>query len=117
MPRMWVYRAHNDIIWIFFGEDFDTFLKLVKIVQKELSLFQNVLEREEFLFVLDRACLEFDADDPDYHRVTQATYDAVNEKQAFGTLRFTRHFGPFVFYLVQTKNIDDLLLENLKTER
>lgn len=76
-----------------------------------------MLERGDYLFVLDRTCVEFDADDPEYHRITHTTYNHIDEKQAYGTLRFTRHFGPMVFYLVLSDNIDNLLLENLKTAR
>uniref|UniRef100_A0A1B6IFX5 28S ribosomal protein S22, mitochondrial n=1 Tax=Homalodisca liturata TaxID=320908 RepID=A0A1B6IFX5_9HEMI len=89
--------------------------KVPKMFQPEY--LQPILERGDYIFILDRACVEFDADDPEYHRVTQATYKEVDEKQAYGSLRFTRHFGPMVFYLVLNKSIDNMLLENLKIDR
>uniref|UniRef100_A0A1B6LWW5 28S ribosomal protein S22, mitochondrial n=1 Tax=Graphocephala atropunctata TaxID=36148 RepID=A0A1B6LWW5_9HEMI len=89
--------------------------KAPKMFQPEY--LKPILERGDYVFILDRACVEYDADDPDYHRVTQATYSEVDEKQAYSSLRFTRHYGPMVFYLVLNKNIDNLLLENLKTDR
>lgn len=89
--------------------------KIPKMFQPEY--LKRVLERRDYIFILDRACVEFDADDPEYHRVTQATYDDIEEKQEYGILRFSRHFGPMVFYLVLHKTIDNLLIENLKTNR
>ena len=35
----------------------------------------------------------------------------------YNKLRSTRHFGPMVFHLAWNKKIDNLLLENLETER
>ncbi|XP_057330569.1 28S ribosomal protein S22, mitochondrial [Microplitis mediator] len=74
---------------------------------------KDLLKREEYEFVLDRACLQYDPDDPEFHRVTSAVYEAVNEKSQFKKLRSTRHYGPMVFYLTWNKNIDNLLLENI----
>jgi len=78
---------------------------------------KRVLERGDYVFILDRACVEYDADDPEYHRVTHAVFNHIEDSQAYGALRFTRHFGPMVFYLTLNKRIDNLLLENLKTDR
>lgn len=57
--------------------------------------------------------MQYDPDDPEFHRVTSAVYETVNEKSQFTKLRSTRHYGPLVFYLAWNKNIDNLLLENI----
>lgn len=74
-------------------------------------------QRGDFEFVLDRACCQFEPDDPKFHEIIFSTFEKVNEVKAFQKLRSTRHYGPFVFYLCLTKNLDDLIEENLNTER
>lgn len=77
--------------------------------------FKDLLKRKEFLFILDRACVQYEPDHPKYQKVTAETYDAVNESGEFDMLRSTRHFGPFAFYLVRSKKIDDLLMDLLES--
>ena len=70
---------------------------------------QDCLKRGEYEFVLDRACAQFDPDDPNYIRVTRKTYDFVDDKRHYATLRSTRHFGPMALHLVLSQRMDDLL--------
>ncbi|XKL61953.1 hypothetical protein PGB90_001786 [Kerria lacca] len=86
-----------------------------KMFQKEN--LTPLLEKGEYEFILDRACCQFEPDDPEFHDITFQTYQKVNENKAFEVLRSTRHFGPLVFYLCLNKNLDNLILENLETER
>ncbi|XP_076757295.1 mitochondrial ribosomal protein S22 [Xylocopa sonorina] len=76
----------------------------------------DLLKREEFEFILDRACLQFEPDDPEYHRVTKEVYSYLNRLKKFNVLRSTRHFGPFAFHLAWEKEIDALLVDLLKIE-
>ncbi|XP_014211681.1 28S ribosomal protein S22, mitochondrial [Copidosoma floridanum] len=78
---------------------------------------QPILDREDYEFILNRACLQFDPDDPNYHRVTKVTYDHVNEKMHHDRLRSTRHYGAMIFYLAWTKNTDNVVLENILSEK
>jgi len=78
---------------------------------------QSLLNRREYEFILDRACAQFEPDNPEYHAVTWAVYERINLEKHFETLRSTRHFGPMVFQLVWTSNIDNLLCEMIETER
>lgn len=82
-----------------------------------LTFLQSVLDREDYEFILNRACIQFEPDSEDFHRVTKITYDCVYDKMHFNHLRSTRHFGPMVFYLAWNKKIDNLLIENIQTER
>ncbi|KAK1116504.1 hypothetical protein K0M31_018968 [Melipona bicolor] len=77
---------------------------------------KDLLEQGKFEFVLDRACLQFEPDDPEYHRVTKQVYSYVNKLRKFDALRSTRHFGPLVFQLAWENNIDSLLLELIESE-
>lgn len=78
---------------------------------------ESLLERKEFEFILDRSCLQFEPDDPEYQRVVSITYQYINDNHAFETLRSTRHFGPLVFFLIWHKDIDNLLLDLIQTSQ
>ncbi|KAG5889646.1 hypothetical protein JTB14_028924 [Gonioctena quinquepunctata] len=76
---------------------------------------ESLLNRKEYEFILDRACVEFEPNDSDYHRVVSITYQHVNDNDGFDILRSTRHFGALTFFLVWHKSIDNLLLELIET--
>ena len=59
--------------------------------------------------MLDRACAQFEPDDPEYIRVSRKTYEYVNDSQDYAALRSTRHFGPMVLHLVLSQRMDNLL--------
>ncbi|XP_058805589.1 small ribosomal subunit protein mS22 [Phymastichus coffea] len=95
-------------------------LKGREIYMPKMFLQENlepILNRGDYEFILNRACIQFDPDNPEYHRITQVTYDHIDEHQQFDKLRSTRHFGPMVFYLAWNKKVDNLLLENITTDR
>lgn len=74
------------------------------------------MKNQDYLFVLERACIQFEPDDPNYIRVTQRTYDVINDNNHFGVLQSTRHFGPMSFYYALAKKIDNLLLDMIQRE-
>jgi len=82
-------------------------LKTPKMFEDEH--LQSCLSRGEYEFVLDRACSQFEPDDPEYIRVSRKTYDHVNNTQEYAALRSTRHFGPMVLHFVLGKQMDNLL--------
>lgn len=69
----------------------------------------DCLSQEAYEFVLDRACTQFEPDDPDYIRVTRKTYDHIDKTGKYADLRSTRHFGPMALHLVLSKQIDGLM--------
>lgn len=79
------------------------------------AYFQDLLTRKEYQFILDRACAQFDPDDPLYQKLTSITYQHLNDNNGFEALRSTRHFGPLAFFLTWFKSIDNLLLELIET--
>ncbi|XP_028144117.1 28S ribosomal protein S22, mitochondrial [Diabrotica virgifera virgifera] len=81
------------------------------------ELLNNLLEHYEYKFILDRACVQFEPNDPEYQRVVSVTYQHVNDHEKFDLLRSTRHFGALTFFLVWNKNIDNLLLELIETSQ
>nr|XP_040230546.1 28S ribosomal protein S22, mitochondrial [Anopheles coluzzii] len=77
---------------------------------------QRLLEEGKYEFVLDRACVQFEPYEKDYHHITAKVYQHINESRSFDALRSTRHFGPFVFFLAWHRLIDDLLLDMIKQD-
>lgn len=90
-------------------------MKVPQMFQPEC--LKPILERGEYEFILDRACVQFEPDDPEYHRVVKTTYEHVDANQKYQSLRSTRHYGPLVFYLATEGTVDNLLLENLQSDR
>lgn len=82
-----------------------------------ISLFQSLLDRKEYRFILDRACVQFEPDDSNYQMVVREVYERINQEKHFDALRSTRHFGPMVFHLVWTSNIENLLCEMIESSR
>jgi len=83
---------------------------------KEANL-ERMMKEKKYQYVLDRACCQFEPDDPDYVRSTRRVYSAVDSAQDYDTLWSTRHFGPMAFYLVWHHQVDGLLAHMLETEK
>jgi len=66
---------------------------------------------------LDRACLQFEPDDPDFIRIRTEVFENLINCGDFNSLWSTRHFAGFVFYLVLERKIDDLLEFYAKNHR
>ncbi|XP_026758205.1 28S ribosomal protein S22, mitochondrial [Galleria mellonella] len=77
--------------------------------------FNSLLERQEYEFILDRACIQYEPDEFTYQKVTSITYQHVDINTNYNLLRSTRHFGPMTFYLTWHHNIDNLMLELLQS--
>jgi len=68
-------------------------------------------------FILTRACMQLEPDDPDYIRVCSDVYDYVDQTGAYDTLWSTRFFGGLVFYLASIGRLDGMLLDRLQRRR
>ncbi|MPC41021.1 28S ribosomal protein S22, mitochondrial [Portunus trituberculatus] len=77
---------------------------------------KNVLDREEYEFVLDLACAQFEPDDPEYQQVTGRVYETLEARRCYQALHSTRHYGPLCFYLAWNKKIDNLLTTLIQLE-
>ncbi|XP_046579990.1 28S ribosomal protein S22, mitochondrial-like [Haliotis rubra] len=74
---------------------------------------ENLLKKKKYAYILDRACVQFEPDHPDYIRITHRCYQSVHDQRDYDDLRSTRHFGPVAFHLVWNKQIDYLLIDML----
>lgn len=75
-----------------------------------------LLKRKEYKYILDRACIQFEPDDPRYVEVTSRVYEFINNKGDHDMLRSTRHFGPMSLYLAYNHQADDLIVEMLSKD-
>jgi small subunit ribosomal protein S22 len=82
-----------------------------------LSCPQDVLARGQYEFVLDRACLQFEPDEPEYQSVAAYVYEALDKKQHYDSLLSTRHYGPMLFFLVWHKCLNNFLEHHLMAGR
>merc|ERR1712198_334475 len=78
---------------------------------------EDVLAEHRYEYVLDRACVQFEPDDPEYARVTQRTYEHIESTGSYEALRSTRHYGVMVFYFAKHKKIDGLLRDLIHSNR
>ncbi|XP_014272815.1 small ribosomal subunit protein mS22 [Halyomorpha halys] len=90
-------------------------LRIPKMFQPEY--FEEVLSKGWYEFILDRACIQFEPDDPLYIHVTQATYDKIAETGNFKELESTRHYGPMIYHLTEKENLSSLFIYFLNSDR
>ncbi|XP_035829056.1 28S ribosomal protein S22, mitochondrial [Aplysia californica] len=76
-----------------------------------------MISEKRYQYVLDRACCQFEPDDPDFIRTTHRVYNAVDQCGDYEHLRSTRHFGPLAFYLAWHSSIDGLLVDMLDRDK
>lgn len=50
--------------------------------------FHSLLDREQYEFVLDRACVQYEPDEPSYQQVTSTTYQHVDALKKYDMLRY-----------------------------
>ncbi|XP_034988922.1 small ribosomal subunit protein mS22 [Zootoca vivipara] len=85
------------------------------VLFKEENLTTTFLQdRHEEL--LDHCLVQFEPDSPDYIRVHQRTYDDVEKNGKYDLLRSTRHFGGMVWYFINRKMVDGLLIDMLQRD-
>ncbi|XP_052717464.1 28S ribosomal protein S22, mitochondrial-like [Crassostrea angulata] len=74
----------------------------------------NALQRCRHSYVLDKVCVQYDPDHPEFLRITKEIYDYILERREFDALRGTRHFGSMAFYLSLCHREYELVLDMLE---
>lgn len=98
--KTFIYRTMKDF---YFGLFFDICEKSKHLFQiyfpiqgrkvREPIMFSDeeklhgLLEQEKYEYVLDRACIQYEPDEPSYQKVTSITYQHVDMKTNFNLLR------------------------------
>jgi len=99
-------EEHDNVMQIYFPEDGRMYQMPSMFLPQQM---EEVLGMHKYEYLLDRACVQFEPNNPEYHRVTQRTYEHINSMGLYENLRSTRHFGGMAFYYVTHNNIDGLL--------
>ncbi|XP_038158257.1 28S ribosomal protein S22, mitochondrial [Cyprinodon tularosa] len=82
---------------------------------KEENL-KTVFSQDRHEDVLDLCLVQFEPDSSDYIRVHEATYEDLERNNKYDLLRSTRHFGGMVWYLVNARRADGLMVDMLRRE-
>lgn len=77
---------------------------------------KRCLDRNEYEFVLDRMCIQFEPYEQEFHDISSQVFQHINDNKQFDALRSTRHFGPMSFFLAWHKMIDDLVIDMVKRD-
>lgn len=105
---------------IYFEKEGREFLTPKMFMESELlkSVLGRASEQDNtYEFVLDRACIQFEPDHPSFISICETTYQTIDKRQHYDFLKSTRFFGPMAFYLVRTRQMDNLLMHSIRHER
>ena len=69
------------------------------------------------MLLLNKACLTFEPNDPEFIRVTHRIYEYINSAKEYEILSSTRFFGPMVFYLTWYKKLDNIMSYYLRNSK
>ncbi|XP_010219775.1 PREDICTED: 28S ribosomal protein S22, mitochondrial [Tinamus guttatus] len=109
-PHRVTWEERDRMIQIFFPKEGRRVIPPVLFKDEHLvTVFQQ--DRHEDL--LNMCIAQFEPDSPDYIRVHHRTYDDIENHAKYDLLRSTRHFGGMVWYLVNRKKTDGLLIDML----
>jgi len=75
----------------------------------EIENLEKNLNPENYVYVMNRNCNQFEPDSPIFIRTAHFVYNHVNDNENYEILQSTRFYGPMCFYLAQEKKIDKLL--------
>ncbi|XP_019359217.1 PREDICTED: 28S ribosomal protein S22, mitochondrial isoform X2 [Gavialis gangeticus] len=84
-------------------------------VFKEEILVQ-VLRQDRHEDALNLCIAQFEPDSADYIRIHHQIYDDIDKTAKYDLLRSTRHFGGMVWYLVNKKTTDGLLMDMIQRD-
>lgn len=82
----------------------------------ETENLKQLMENDEFEFILDAMCIQFEPYERQFHEISALVYEHINEHKKFEALRSTRHFGPMSFFLAWHNAVDNLLLDLIKCD-
>ncbi|XP_067851541.1 28S ribosomal protein S22, mitochondrial [Heptranchias perlo] len=75
-----------------------------------------VFTQDRYEDILDLCLLQFEPNSADYIRVHHQTYEDIDKHGKYDLLRSTRHFGGLVWYLVNRRKIDGLLIDMIQRD-
>ncbi|XP_068919979.1 small ribosomal subunit protein mS22 [Petaurus breviceps papuanus] len=76
----------------------------------------TVFSQHRYEDVLNLCVGQFEPDSADYIKIHHQTYEDIEKHGKYDLLRSTRHFGGMVWYLVNKKKIDGLLIDQIQRD-
>ncbi|NXA31179.1 RT22 protein, partial [Eudromia elegans] len=104
------WEERDRMIQIFFPKEGRRVVPPVLFKDEHLG---TVFQQDRHEDLLNMCIAQFEPDSPDYIRVHHRTYDDIEKHAKYDLLRSTRHFGGMVWYLVNRKKTDGLLIDML----
>ncbi|XP_002069911.2 28S ribosomal protein S22, mitochondrial [Drosophila willistoni] len=80
------------------------------------ELLKSALDTHKYEFILDRATVQYEPYEPEFHNILSRVFEHLNESKQFDLLRSTRHFGPMAFFYAWHRCIDDLLYDMIRRD-
>jgi len=77
---------------------------------------QHLLGPDKYEMILDKNCLQFEPDHPMYIQTAETVYSHVNESKNFDCLHSTRHYGPMLFHLAWSKQLDECIINLIRKD-
>ncbi|NXS10962.1 RT22 protein, partial [Neodrepanis coruscans] len=111
--RKATWEERDRMIQIFFPKEGRRVIPPVLFKDEHLG---NVFQQDRHEDLLNMCIAQFEPDSPDYIRVHHRTYDDIDKHGKYDLLRSTRHFGGMVWYLVNRKRTDGLLIDMLNRD-
>ncbi|NWI88185.1 RT22 protein, partial [Pitta sordida] len=111
--RKATWEERDRMIQIFFPKEGRRVIPPVLFKDEHLG---NVFQQDRHEDLLNMCIAQFEPDSPDYIRVHHRTYDDIDKHGKFDLLRSTRHFGGMVWYLVNRRRTDGLLVDMINRD-
>ncbi|NXY91547.1 RT22 protein, partial [Alcedo cyanopectus] len=111
--RKATWEERDRMIQIFFPKEGRRVIP--PVVFKDENLV-TVFQQDRHEDILNWCIAQFEPDSPDFIRVHHRTYDDIEKHAKYDLLRSTRHFGGMVWYLVNMKKTDGLLIDMIQRD-
>ncbi|NXJ60684.1 RT22 protein, partial [Rostratula benghalensis] len=111
--RKATWEERDRMIQIFFPKEGRRIIPPVVFKDEHLG---TVFRQDRHEDILNMCIAQFEPDSPDYIRVHHRTYDDIEKNAKYDLLRSTRHFGGMVWYLVNRKKTDGLLIDMIQRD-
>ncbi|KAL4220882.1 28S ribosomal protein S22 [Mactra antiquata] len=82
----------------------------------EEEQLEKILTHENYIDILERACVQFEPDSSDFIRITHRIYEHIAQNGDFDVLHCTRFYGPMVFYFAWFNKIEPLLMHMMNND-
>ncbi|KAM7413596.1 hypothetical protein PAMA_020807 [Pampus argenteus] len=105
------WEERDRLIQVYFPKDGR---KITAHLIFEEENLKRVFSQDRHTDVLDLCLVQFEPDSSECIRLHAATYEDLDKHGKYDLLRSTRHFGGMVWYLVNARRVDGLIVDMLK---